>query len=102
VPDLDKRIAEYAIEVFMLDEDLIHAFISQVDKDIEGIGNGLEQEDYAVAAACAHNIKGMGGTVDLPEISVLAADLEQALRQQDNNQARLLFGTLKKWRSLVN
>ncbi|MBT8042739.1 MAG: Hpt domain-containing protein, partial [Pontiella sp.] len=42
---------------------------------------GLSQKDTEAVRGAAHSIKGMGGTIGLPEISVLALEVENLAKE---------------------
>jgi HPt (histidine-containing phosphotransfer) domain-containing protein len=58
---------------------------------------GLDNSDQEMIRVAAHSIKGMGGTMGLPEISVLAQEIELTLKSGDEQRCRTLCGALIGW-----
>lgn len=99
VPDLDGRISQFEVETFEMDDELVAAFCEELDRMTGDLKRGLEtgnEEDLRVAA---HSIKGMGGTMGLPEISVLAQEIEFKVRDGDLDRCKELSDALINWSS---
>lgn len=58
---------------------------------------GLDSSDNEKIRVAAHSIKGMGGTMGLPEISVLAQEIELTLRAGDAERCAALCKALIGW-----
>ena len=97
VPDLDGRISQFEVETFEMDGELIDAFCEELDRVGGDLQSGLDESDNEKIRVAAHSIKGMGGTMGLPEISVLAQEIELTLRGGDQERCTALCEALIQW-----
>ncbi len=97
VPDLEGRISQFEIEPFDLDDELVDAFREELERLSGDLQAGLDELDNEKARLAVHSIKGMSGTMGLPEISVLAQEIEITLRADDLERARQLSDVLIAW-----
>jgi HPt (histidine-containing phosphotransfer) domain-containing protein len=97
IPDLDGRISQFEVETFEMDQELISAFCEELERVGSDLQAGLEDADDEKIRVAAHSIKGMGGTMGLPEISVLAQEIELTLRSGDQTRCRALCSALANW-----
>jgi HPt (histidine-containing phosphotransfer) domain-containing protein len=101
IPDARSRQEQYVVDTSEVDRELLDIFIEQLDINIKGIAAARAKGDMTDAANEAHSIKGMGGTAGMPELSVLAEDLEKAARAGDENRVEELSKTLDSYFSRV-
>ena len=80
IPDLDGRISRFEVETFEMDDELIDAFCEELERVGGDLQAGLDESDNEKIRVSVHSIKGMGGTMGLPEISVLSQEIELTLR----------------------
>ena len=97
VPDLETRIAQFEVEPFELDEELIEAFREELEHLSDEMQAGLDSADDEQIRLAIHSIKGMSGTMGLPEISVLAQEIELTLRAGERERFALLSNALIAW-----
>lgn len=97
VPGLDGRISQFEVETFEMDEELIEAFCEEVDRIGGDLQSGLDESDNEKIRVAAHSMKGMSGTMGLPEISVLAQEIELTLRGGDQERCAILCESLIQW-----
>ncbi|QHI68198.1 Hpt domain-containing protein [Tichowtungia aerotolerans] len=97
VPDLDGRISQFEVETFEMDQELIGAFCEELARVGGDLQAGLDESDEEKIRVAAHSVKGMGGTMGLPEISVLAQDIELAVRSGDQDRSKTLCLALVQW-----
>lgn len=97
VPDLDGRISQFEVETFEMDQELISAFCEELDRVAGDVKAGLDAADFEKIRVAAHSMKGMGGTMGLPEISVLAQEIELTVRAGELERARTLCTALIQW-----
>ncbi len=76
VPDLDVRMDEFRVDGIELDDDLLVIFVEQLQENVSGVKNGLATGDLEEVASQAHSVKGMCGSIGVPELSVLGYELE--------------------------
>ena len=99
VPDLDGRISRFEVEAFEMDAELMEAFCEELERMSGDLQTGLATGDNEKSRVAAHSIKGMGGTMGLPEISVLAQEIELTFRDQHEQTERCagLCAALISW-----
>ena len=97
VPDLDGRISQFEVETFEMDDELIAAFCEELERIAGELQAGLDSKNKEMIRVAAHSIKGMGGTMGLPEISVLAQEVELTLRSGQMPRCVELCNTLIIW-----
>jgi len=97
VRDLDGRISQFEVETFEMDDELIGAFCEELERMSGDLQTGLDTSNNEMIRVAAHSIKGMGGTMGLPEISVLAQEIELALRGGQTERCTALCAALIKW-----
>ncbi len=97
IPDLDERICQFEVEPFEMDDELIAAFCEELDRFTADLRSGLDAANNETARIAVHSIKGMGGTMGLPEISVLAQEIEMTIRADDLKRAHQLSDILIAW-----
>jgi HPt (histidine-containing phosphotransfer) domain-containing protein len=97
VPDLDGRISQFEVETFEMDDELISAFCEELERVGGDMQAGLDESDHEKIRVSAHSIKGMGGTMGLPEISVLAQEIELTLRACEIERCYRLCAALIGW-----
>ena len=99
VPDLDGRISQFEVETFEMDDELVAAFCEELERMTADLQTGLDKPDNEMIRVAAHSIKGMGGTMGLPEISVLAQEIELTLRGGKMDRCTALCKALISWAS---
>jgi HPt (histidine-containing phosphotransfer) domain-containing protein len=97
VPDLDGRISQFEVETFDMDAELIAAFCEELERMSGELQTGLDTGNHEIIRVAAHSIKGMGGTMGLPEISVLAQEIELTLRGGQTDRCAALCNGLIRW-----
>lgn len=97
VPDLDVRISQFQVETFEMDEELITAFCEELERLTGELQTGLDTSNNELIRVAAHSVKGMGGTMGLPEISVLAQEIELMLRAGETDRCTFLCKELIAW-----
>jgi len=97
VPDLDERIGRFEVEDFEMDDELIAAFCEELDRLSTDLRSGLDTSNDKKTHVAAHSIKGMGGTMGLPEISVLAQEVELTHEAGQKDRCEFLSKELIIW-----
>ena len=97
VPDLDEKIGQFEVGAIDIDDELIEAFCEELALVGGDLQAGLDSSDDEQVHRAAHSMKGMGGTMGLPEISVLAREIELALRADERERFRTLCQVLIAW-----
>jgi chemotaxis protein histidine kinase CheA len=97
VPDLDGRVENFRVDTEFLDEELFEAFKEEVMNQSQLMQSGVSSSDVDSIRMAAHSIKGMGGTMGLPEISVLAHEIELRSRDAELSRCRELVAAFIAW-----
>lgn len=97
IPDLDGRISQFEVEMFDMDHELVAAFCEELERMTGEIQTGLNSGNNELIRVAAHSVKGMGGTMGLPEISVLAQEIELTLRGGQMERCTELCNALIEW-----
>jgi len=97
IPDLDDRIGRFEVEDFEMDDELIAAFCEELERLSGDLRSGLDTSDKRKTHVAAHSIKGMGGTMGLPEISVLAQEVELTHEAGQKERCEFLSNELIRW-----
>ena len=101
IPDLSVRLEQFVVGTDELDDELVEIFITEIQRLTSELQVGLAQNDNEAVRAAAHSIKGMGGTMGLPEISVLALEVESMAKEERLVEAAPLVDALAKWRETL-
>jgi len=97
VPDLPNRIGRFEVETFELDEELMEAFREELDRLTSEIRTARQGDDPEILRKAVHSMKGMCGAIGLPEISVLAQEIEFMIRAENMERADELIAPLLDW-----
>jgi len=97
IPDLTERLAPFVVEPEELDEELLEVFLTEIRRLVDVMQTGLVQGDGDLICSAAHSLKGMGGTIGLPEISVLGLELEARVKDNRLAETAPLIEGLKNW-----
>lgn len=97
VPDLATRVEQFDVATDELDDELIEVFIDEIQRLADDLTDGLARNHGETVRASAHSIKGMGGTMGLPEISVLGQEIELMAKENRLASAKPLVDALSNW-----
>ncbi|MCF7848434.1 MAG: Hpt domain-containing protein [Kiritimatiellales bacterium] len=97
VPDLASRVEQFTVDTDELDDELIEVFSDEIVRLTEELKQGLAEADGERIHMSAHSIKGMGGTMGLPEISVLAQEIELMAKGGRMERCGELSNALISW-----
>ena len=97
IPDLSLKIDQFMVDTVELDDELIEVFMAEVLRLTGELQDGLERKDFAILRMAAHSIKGMGGTMGLPEISVIGLEIEDIAKDERLSDIRPLVDGMANW-----
>ena len=97
VPDLEAKMEPFIVDTEELDDELVEVFIDEINRLTSELQEGLSQNNVDAIQAAAHSIKGMGGTMGLPEISVIGLEVEGMAKADRLTDARPLIDALAEW-----
>lgn len=66
--------------------DLVEDFVGILDQRVDELKQAYEAADWAQLTQLAHQLKGAGGSYGYPNLSSMAADMEQEFRAQTGEQ----------------
>jgi len=67
--------------------ELIELFVQEMPDRLTVLEQSLEQENWSELARFAHQLKGAGGSYGYPQLTPVAARLEQLAKQRQQQQA---------------
>lgn len=97
IPGLEARKTQFMVDTDEVDDELIEVFIDELQRLSGELSEGLESGDMEMVRMAAHSIKGMGGTIGLPEISVLGLEVENCAKEERLSDAEALVSALAQW-----
>lgn len=101
VPDLEAKKVPFLVDTDEVDDELIEVFIEELRRLTGELQEGLAGNDDEMVRMAAHSIKGMGGTIGLPEISVLGLEVENCAKEDRLPDAQPLVGALVDWMQTI-
>jgi len=97
IPGLEGQIDQFIVATDEVDDELVEIFIEELRRLSGDLQQGMEEGDAELIRLSAHSIKGMGGTIGLPEISVLGLTIENAAKSGEFQKAQPLVDALTVW-----
>lgn len=97
IPGLEARKYQFVVDTDEVDDELIEIFIEELHRLSNELEQGLAGRDSEMVRMAAHSIKGMGGTIGLPEISVLGLEVENTAKEDRMADAEPLVLGLSTW-----
>ena len=96
VSNLDVRMDKYRVEGIELDDDLLAVFVEQLGENVVGIRDGLAAGNLDEISRQAHSIKGMSGSIGVPELSVLGYELEEMAKAGNKDRCADFLAVLEQ------
>lgn len=97
IPDLDARIGQFESDPFEPDDELIAAFREELERLTGDLQRALAERDTGGLQQAAHSLKGMFCSIGLPELAVMAQEIELALHDGRGDRCRVLADDLMDW-----
>lgn len=97
IPSLADQRDQYVVSTDEVDDELIEVFIEELRRLTAELQEGVRNNDAGMVRMAAHSIKGMGGTIGLPEISVLGLEIEKRARDDRTQDAGPMVDALADW-----
>ncbi len=97
IPGLEAKKGPFLVETDEVDDELIEVFVDELRRLSGELSAGLAAGDLDAVRMAAHSIKGMGGTIGLPEISVLGLEVENCAKEERLPEAKPLVAGLAAW-----
>ena len=97
VPDVAAKAVPFTVDTEEVDDELIAVFVGEIRRLTGELQDGLAQGNGEMVRVASHSIKGMGGTMGLPEISVLGLEIENMAKEERLADAKPLVDALAGW-----
>ena len=97
IPGVELQLDQFVVETDEVDDELIEVFIDELKRLTGEMQEGISSGDEELVRQAAHSVKGMGGTIGLPEISVLALTVENTAKESRLSDGKPLVDALSKW-----
>jgi HPt (histidine-containing phosphotransfer) domain-containing protein len=101
IPELEAQLGQFVVATDEVDDELVEVFIEELERLTRELQEGLQGLDHEMVRMAAHSIKGMGGTIGLPEISVLALAVENTAKENRLQDAFPMVDALANWLSTL-
>ncbi len=97
IPDVAAKAAPFIVDTDEVDDELVEIFMDEIRRLTRELQTGLDQGNGEMVRMASHSIKGMGGTMGLPEISVLGLEVEDLVKEDRLADAQPLVDALAAW-----
>lgn len=97
IPGLEGQLDQFEVSTDEVDDELIEVFIEELGRLTKELQEGMKTFDREAVRMAAHSIKGMGGTIGLPEISVLGLAIEDTAKENRLQDASPMVDALASW-----
>ena len=97
IPGLEGQLGQFEVATDEVDDELIEVFIEELNRLTGELQEGMRTLDREMVRMAAHSIKGMGGTIGLPEISVLGLAIENTAKENRLHDAEPMVNALANW-----
>jgi HPt (histidine-containing phosphotransfer) domain-containing protein len=97
IPSLAEQLDQYVVATDEVDDELVEVFIEEIQRLTAELREGVRNNDAEMVRIAAHSIKGMGGTIGLPEISVVGLEIEKQAKEDRPQDAGPLVDALADW-----
>ena len=102
IPDLEAKRGRFEVDTDEVDDELIEIFIEELYRLTGELQTGVGRNDSEMLRMAAHSIKGMGGTIGLPEISVLGLEIENLTKENRMPDTQPLVDALAHWMTTLS
>lgn len=97
IPALKTRVEQFTVDTDEVDDELIEVFLDELRRLTVDLQAGIARNDSELVRSGAHSIKGMGGTIGLPELSVLALEIENLAKEDRLEDSAVMIQSLAEW-----
>lgn len=102
ISGLEAKKVPFLVNTDEVDDELIEVFIDELQRLSGELQEGVNEDDSEKIRMAAHSIKGMGGTIGLPEISVVGLEIEVAAKENCMPDALPLVKALADWIATIS
>lgn len=97
IPGLTDRCRKFRVDTSEIDEEMLLLFREHISALVASIVSAAGRESAPDVRRDAHSLLGMGGTIGVPSLSVVAEDLSSCAKQGDYRGCLELVEGLQKW-----
>lgn len=97
IPALESRVDQFTVDTDEVDDELMEVFLDELRRLTADLLAGVSNDDSDLIRSAAHSIKGMGGTIGLPELSVLALEIENLAKEERVADTAGMVNALSEW-----
>lgn len=97
IPALETRVDQFTVDTDEVDDELIEVFLDELRRLTAELQEGVAGNNPELVRSGAHSIKGMGGTIGLPELSVLALEIENLAKEDRIEDSAVMVQSLADW-----
>ena len=97
IPGLAGRGGQFSLDADEVDDELAQVFVEELRRLTGELQDGLSQKNTEMIRVAAHSIKGMGGTLGFPEISVVGQEIEIKAMAGFPDEVQSLVEALSRW-----
>ena len=101
IPELRRLANAYRVSTSEVDAELLLLFVEQLQQVVAGLTRAMTARDEAGLRKGAHSLLGMGGTIGVPELSVVGGEMRAAVIQCDFGRCEDLLRALQVWMRLL-
>jgi two-component system sensor histidine kinase/response regulator len=97
ISGLDERCREFSVDTSEVDEVLVSLFGEHIATLVSSLRSAVHGQGEAAIRRDAHSLLGMGGTIGVPTLSVVAAELSAGAKRGDFKRCLELVEGLREW-----
>ena len=97
IPDLRRLADAYRVNTSEVDAEILDLFVAQLRLAVAALTEAVAARDGNGVRLGAHSLRGMGGTIGAPEISVVGAELGAAAQREDFERCASLLAAMQEW-----
>lgn len=97
IPDLSARSLGFRVNTSEVDDELLELFKDHIGKLVESLLVSVAGQLEVEMRRDAHSLQGMGGTMGVPALSVVAEELSAGAKRGDYPYCTALSEGLREW-----
>lgn len=97
IPGLQQLADAYRVSTSEVDDEILQLFLDQLHLVVPALSEGVAARDEQQIRQAAHSLQGMGGTIGVPELSVVGLEISAAAQRADFPRCQTLLQALLRW-----
>jgi HPt (histidine-containing phosphotransfer) domain-containing protein len=102
IPGLQHLADAYRVSLDEVDDEILQLFLAQLHQVVPALSQAVVARDEPMIRQAAHSLQGMGGTIGVPELSVVGMELSAAACRADFPRCQALLQALLHWLRQTN